>query len=248
MFGLTHAYISTRVLDNIDDKVLLGSIAPDFVWNDTLIKKRANIHANAKEFFLYVKNTYPDELLFAKGVVLHSDTTGGVDLYSDDPKKGYAFINGKVLSHDIEILFGIDSERALDFSHNFVEAALDILLADNKPDFVQHFNAVVNNRQYTKYIPIIASFGNIPTSSVQSAFETLLRFYGRLDYTSISESVNKSLIPIAFNRFDTESSADKIEDILKKTILAIQPTYQKEITYIIEAIQQNSDLMKLLVL
>jgi hypothetical protein len=247
MFGLTHAYISSNVLNNIDEELILGSIAPDLVWNDTLIKKQANIHTHAREFFFYVKDGYPDALLFAKGVLLHSDMTGGVDLYSDDPETGYAFINGKIISNDIETLLGIDGKRALDFSHNFVEAALDILLAKNKPELTKQFNTIDSNKQYKKYIPIISSFGSIPPIHVEKAFETLLRFYIRSDYTSISEAVQKSLIPIAVNRFDQEVPvADKLETILNKTINFIQPTYQNEITNIIESIKRNKQLMMLL--
>lgn len=247
MFGLTHAYISSNVLNNIDEEVILGSIAPDLVWNDPLLKEQANFHKRAREFFFYVRDRFPEHLLFAKSVLLHSDMTGGVDIYSDDPKTGYAFINGKNVTDDIKILFRLENSDAIDFSHNFVEAALDILLAGDKPEFAKQFNRIGIDKQYKKYVPIIASFGNISPIQVERAFETLLHFYLRSDYTSISEAVQKSLIPIAVNRFDQKSpKAVELEKILRKTITIIQPTYQNEIIHIIEDIKRNKQLMMLL--
>jgi len=248
MFGLTHAYISSKILNDINEEIIIGSIAPDLVWNDTLIKKQANIHVNARKFHSYIKNKYPEYLLFAKSVLLHSDSTSGVDLYSDDPKAGYAFRNGKHILKYIRKLFGLDDGQSADLSHNFVEAALDILLARDIPEFVKHFDHIVQGRSFRKYISIIAAYGSIPQIHIKKAFDELLHFYTRSDYTSIFETIQRSLIPIIVNRFNVLSPIEReVELILNQTIVFIKPTYNKEITHIVKSINNNTQLMSLLV-
>ncbi len=129
MFPLSHIYVSTKVAGKESDLLILGSVIPDLAWFSEPL--RDALHSSPAEFWDFVKDKYPDSLDLALGVKLHSQINKGADYYSDDNEIGYAKINGrKIIKKVTEVLNIEEGQQALGLSHSFIEAAIDLLLAE----------------------------------------------------------------------------------------------------------------------
>ena len=102
MLPLAHIYIATKVLNQSSDLLVFGSVLPDLgIISMGKIEWR-QIHSTPDEFYSFMANNYPDYLDLAIGLKTHSDSSGGLDHYSDDEVDGYAIIFGKQLLEDIK--------------------------------------------------------------------------------------------------------------------------------------------------
>ena len=158
MFALTHAYIACKTLRSNDSRIILGSIVPDYVWNNRKIRNKRNIHYDPFGFFNYIQKDNRSLTPFAQGIILHSDISHGVDMYSDSVESGFAFKMGKHLVGDVMNVFSLDEQNALDFSHNIIEAGTDITIANRFPAFTRVFSKTKEKISLLKIANVLSSF------------------------------------------------------------------------------------------
>lgn len=176
MFPLSHIYVSTKVAGKENNLLILGSVIPDLAWFSEPLK--GALHNQPDEFWNFVKEKYPDSLDLALGVKLHSQVGKGADYYSDDEKVGYAKINGQKIVKKVAIAFGIaEEQQALGFSHNFIEAAVDLHLSGKFPSLVKIYKAAIEGEAIKKSANIISDYLGKDTALVKTELEKLFSLF-----------------------------------------------------------------------
>lgn len=176
MFPLAHIYVSTKVAGRENDFLILGSVIPDLAWFSRPLK--SVLHNQPDEFWNFVKEKYPDFLDLALGVRLHSQVGKGADYYSDDEKIGYAKINGQKIVKEVAMAFGIaEGQQALGFSHNFIEAAVDLHLARKFPSLVEIYKTAINGESMEEAAIVVSDYFGKNTALVKTELEKLFYFF-----------------------------------------------------------------------
>lgn len=176
MFPLAHLYISTKVTGKENDLLILGSVIPDLAWFSEPL--RGALHNQPDEFWDFVKEKYPDFLDLALGVKLHSQVSRGADYYSDDETVGYAKINGKKIVKNVAMAFGIaEGQQALGFSHNFIEAAVDLHLARRFPSLIEIYKTAIDGEWVEKVANVISDYLGKDTTLVKTELEKLFDLF-----------------------------------------------------------------------
>lgn len=248
MFAFAHAYIATKVIDSYNPLLLLGAILPDYIWNNRTIRYQRNIHYDPFGFYTFIKNDYKTLLPFAKGVLLHSDISHGLDWYSDDNDIGYAMILGKQLISEIQKAFKLDSIKAADFSHNFIESALDLTLAEKNPKLTQKLSKIRPTVFSYKVDEILSIFSNSSLIETRQAIDGLFKFYLRKNLQSEKLIVSGCLTTIAKNRFNVvdEKILRKLTQILRGAKDLVHPTYEQFLDRTISSIKRDAMLKEYL--
>ena len=242
MFAVAHALIASQIVGSEDSLVLLGGIYPDYIWNNRTIRHRRNIHYDPFGFYQFVQNDYRDMVPFAKGVLLHSDISHGLDWYSDDCKHGYAMLLGKQLIPAVQKAFFLDPIKAADFSHNFIEAAFDLVVASDYPQLAQKLIKIKPLIVSFKIDAILAVFSDSSLRDTRQAIEELSAFYLRKNLQSEKLIISVCLARIAKSRFaitDRELIV-KLTPILKNALDLVYPTYQQFLSRTITSMQHDS--------
>lgn len=157
MFPLAHIYVSTKVAEKENGLLVLGSVIPDLAWFSGPLK--GALHNQPDEFWDFVKEKYPDSLDLALGVKLRSQVGKGADYYSDDEIIGYAKINGQKIVKRVAMAFGItEGQQALGFSHNFIEAAVDLHLARKFPSLIEIYKTAIDGEWVEKVANVISDY------------------------------------------------------------------------------------------
>lgn len=248
MFALTHALIAAEVLDSQDPLILFGAVLPDYIWNNRTIRYQRNIHYDPFRFYTYVKNKYETLLPFAKGILLHSDISRGVDWYSDNSETGYAVILGKQLIPEIQKSFSLDVVQAADFSHNFIEGALDLILAKENSDFARDLLGTKHLISSFKIDEVLGEFSHGSVTEARQAIDGLLRFYFRKNLQSEKLIISICFTTIAKNRFNIADgkSMEKLTPILRSAKILVLPTYKQFLAQTISSIKRDSLLKEYL--
>lgn len=244
MFAFAHAFVAIKVLGSYNPVLLFGAILPDYIWNSQTIRYQRNIHYDPFGFYIFIKRNYKTLLPLAKGVLLHSDISHGLDWYSDDNDIGYAMILGKQLMSKTQKAFKLDSIKAADFSHNFVEAALDLILAEKNPKLAQRLSKIKNVVFFSKIDEALSVFSNSSLIETRQAIDGLFKFYLRKNLQSEESIVSTCLATIAKNRFnvDDKKISEKLTPILKRAKSLVYPTYEQFLDQTISSMKHDAML------
>lgn len=135
MFPLTHAYAIGRLVAKAGPLHLLGAIFPDAVlvsglgWEQT--------HRSGAALYDYLSACYPAGRPFAVGVISHGVSPHGLDYYGDQHygpfERGYCFEEARPYAARVAAICRLPEDMGLWKGHNFVEMALEWLLAQREP-------------------------------------------------------------------------------------------------------------------
>lgn len=176
MFPLSHTYVSTKIVGREDDLLVLGGVIPDLAWFSLPLE--GALHNEPKKFFDFVKEKYPSYLDLAWGVRLHSQVGKGADFYSDDEKIGYAKTNGRKIIKSVANVLGIEEgPQALGLAHNFIEAAVDLHLAQKFPVLVETYRQAINEKTIKETAMVISVYLGKDVSLIETELGKLFAFF-----------------------------------------------------------------------
>ncbi|NLL17616.1 MAG: hypothetical protein GX262_01165 [Clostridia bacterium] len=131
MYPLSHIYVSSQILDEMDASLALGSVLPDVLVGTGILWRKAH-HSTGEPF---QEHLHSPSLRI--GAALHGIDLPGLDFFSDvsyAEGKGYAYQKAVHIKQDIMKL-GVKQEHALWRGHNFVEMAIEIALNNQHSQF-----------------------------------------------------------------------------------------------------------------
>jgi len=203
MLPLAHTYIATKVTGRKDDLLLFGSVLPDITLTSSRRINEDMMHKSPQQFYGFIKKSYPEFLDLALGIMLHSEESKGADIYTDDQGRGFAYKKGRHLSNDVAALLKMEpGEVSLQLSHNFIEGALDLLLAINHPDIITTYRDVQRNVAPSLISKSLADYLGLTQQDVEKELEFFKDF---LSYKHLStkegmvDGIGKPLIKMLMN-------------------------------------------------
>lgn len=135
MFPLTHAYAIGRLVPASGPLHLLGAIFPDAILTWGLPWERT--HRAGAALYAFLDEHYPTGRPFAVGVISHGSVPPGLDYYGDEKygpfERGYAFEEARPYASRAAEICDLPEEMGWWKAHNFVEMALEWLLAQREP-------------------------------------------------------------------------------------------------------------------
>lgn len=135
MFPLTHAYAIGRLVPAAGPLHLLGALFPDAVLTSGLSWERT--HRSGAALYAFLSERYPAGRPFAVGVISHGTAPPGLDYYGDQKyasfERGYAFEEARPYAARAAEICRLPEEMGWWKAHNFVEMALEWLLARRDP-------------------------------------------------------------------------------------------------------------------
>lgn len=190
--------------------LIFGSVLPDIanIFEEEVAKTK--IHYSPVEFYDFVKNNYPDLLDLALGVKLHSNVGKGADFYSDDMEVGFAKIEGRKIVNRVKKLLGIEDDKiSLVLAHNFIEAGVDLNIAEINSDIYKLYFVVINGLDFSETEECLAAYLSFEKNLISEDLKKFLNFLNPINLASAEKMVNGMILPLINLKF--EKSADRAE-------------------------------------
>lgn len=244
MLPLSHIYVSTKVTKRKSPLLVFGSVLPDVSWTSTSEIGRDQIHYAPKELYGYVVKNCPQLMDLALGVRLHSNIDKGADYYSDDLEIGFAKIEGrKIESKTADLLGEEKSEKSLVLAHNFIEASVDILLNESRPEILELYRKSVESINLDEISLCLSKYLHLDKEVVSSEIGRFLNFVGPVAYVSKESLVDRMLVLVKQRR-GKDVDRDRTEKILQEAAELMKDKYQGYLDNAIENMRKDfSDLL-----
>ncbi|PIS14780.1 hypothetical protein COT64_00800 [Candidatus Shapirobacteria bacterium CG09_land_8_20_14_0_10_39_12] len=224
MFPLSHIYVSTKVAEKESDLLVLGSVIPDLAWFSESL--RNVLHNTPSEFWDFVKDKYPDSLDLALGVKLHSQINKGADYYSDDDETGYAKVNGRKIIKIVTKALGIEEgQQALVLSHNFIEAAIDLLLAESVPSLPKVYRRAIDSEANHQAAIVVSAFLDKEVALVDAEMKKLFDFLSPENISFLMGVCSNAVAPFLERTLGKKLNLKQILNVLKKSKELINDSY-----------------------
>lgn len=233
MLPLAHIYVATKVLNRSSDSLVFGSVLPDLGSVSKGKINWQNIHATPFEFAEFIQNNYSDFIDLSLGVKLHSNTSKGVDFYSDDPQIGYAKILGQKLVGDITKNLQLNPDiDNLVFAHKFIEAAVDLHLYQNSPEIPTLYRKVLGELDRDKISQILAKYLKLDQKIIRKELDNFTRVLGPDNLLSIDNAINN-----IFLYFYPDLKNQPIKPIVQKSLELTRKSYPEFLDQTIKKIK-----------
>jgi hypothetical protein len=135
LFPLTHAYTVCRLVPGAGPLHILGAIFPDAVLTNGLDWGLA--HQSGAALYEFLGRRAPAGRPFAVGMITHGIVPAGLDYYGDREyaglECGYSFEEARPYAAQVAALCRLPASMGLWKAHNFVEMALEWLIARQNP-------------------------------------------------------------------------------------------------------------------
>ena len=135
MFPLAHVYAIGRLVPGPGPLHVLGAIFPDAVLTNSLAWEQT--HRSGAALYAFLRGREPAGLPFAVGMISHGCTPPGLDYYGDEQygsfERGYSFEEARPYADRVAEVCRLPAEMGWWKAHNFVEMALEWLLARRDP-------------------------------------------------------------------------------------------------------------------
>ncbi len=224
MFPLSHIYVSTKVAGKESDLLVLGSVIPDLAWFSEPL--RGALHSTPAEFWDFVKDKYPNSLDLVLGVKLHSQINKGADYYSDDDETGYAKVNGRKIIKTVTEVLGIEEgQQALVLSHNFIEAAIDLLLAENIPSLPKIYRRAIDSEANHQAAIVVSAFLDKEIALVDDEMKKLFAFLSPENISFMKGVCSNAVAPFLERTLGKKLNLNQILDILKQSKELVNDSY-----------------------
>ncbi len=233
MFPLTHAYAIGRLVGSPGPLHILGAIFPDAVLTNGLSWEQT--HRAGAALYSFLAGRAPAGLPFAVGVISHGVTPPGLDYYGDqqygDSQRGYAFAEAGPYSERVATICRLPASMGLWKAHNFVEMAIEWLLAEQHPALggeVQHAlgtaasTTTAPGADLAALSPHVAAFFGRPGLDLGAGLAAMAPFLAleRITPSSLSERYQRQVrLKHGVEAIDVTGAAALIEEVAA----AIQP-------------------------
>lgn len=244
MLPLSHIYVSTKVTKRKSPLLVFGSVLPDVSWTSTSEIGRDQIHYAPKELYEYVAKNCSQLMDLALGIRLHSNVDKGADYYSDDLEIGFAKVEGRKIESKTANLLGEEkSEKSLVLAHNFIEASVDMLLNESRPEILELYRKSVESIDLDEISLCLSKYLHLDKEVVSSEIGKFLNIVGPIAYVSKESFVDRMLILVKQRR-GKDVDRDKTEKILQEAVELMKDKYQGYLDNAIENMRKDfSDLL-----
>ena len=153
MFPVTHIWFGEKVLGELDNQSILGTIFPDMVISGCL--DYDTTHKSGWKLYEFFKKEYPEFLGFARGTISHGVDPKGLDYYGDEKyrgiEKGYCFQKAMEIVDKV-VGCSIPKELGLWKAHNFIEMAIEVEIDELNPVAHAKMKAAMKDQRVLKNI------------------------------------------------------------------------------------------------
>lgn len=224
MFPLSHIYVSTKVTEKESDLLVLGSVIPDLAWFSMPL--RGVLHNEPDKFLDFVKEKYPDFLDLALGVRFHSQIGQGADYYSDDEEIGFAKINGRKILKEVAKAFGIkEGQQTLGFSHNFIEAAVDLLIAKKFPLLVKIYKQAIDGDSVDKTAEVVSAFLGKDVILVKAELKNFFVFFSPENISTVTGICSSTVTPYLERILQKKIGYNQILNVLEQSKMLVKDSF-----------------------
>ncbi len=186
MFPLTHAYTIGRLVPAPEPLHILGAIFPDAVLTNGLPWAKA--HCSGAELYAFLSTRDPSLLPFAVGAITHGTRPPGLDYYGDEKydgfEKGYCFEEARPYAARAAAICRLPASMGWWKAHNFVEMAIECLLAEQDPRLGPAVEEALSNREAAaRLAPHLGAFFQTDGAAVAASLPAMLPFLALRDAT-----------------------------------------------------------------
>lgn len=179
MFPIVHAYAIRRLVGRAGPLHLLGAIFPDAVLTNGLQWEQT--HRCGAALYDFLRTRAPAGLPFAVGVISHGVAPAGLDYYGDQQygsfRRGYAFEEARPYADRVAAICRLPPEMGWWKAHNFVEMALEWLVARRHPDLeAQARQAFAHSADLSFLSAPLATFFECPGLDLVQSLPAMLPF------------------------------------------------------------------------
>ncbi len=216
---LGHAWVAVNVVPKGNKKLLiLGSILPEIAfYTKNHPFEYEEIHEGGIEVYQYLKEIKPDWVDLGLGMMTHSYKLG-VDKFNDDENLALlGFQNSKLkrLRKRLEAIFGSTAEAAKNSTHNILELAVELKIAEDNPQFVSQLNkAIADKTSRAEIKKILASCFQKPHQSVSQCVDELME-KAKPDYFKSAEGLAKLWIELT-SEFKWKPNEKQLAELLNE--------------------------------
>ncbi len=221
MFPLTHIYCTKRIVKDATPLMLYGSIFPDIPMMGIISWDK--MKDQTEGFSDYIKKSYPDLIDFSKGLLLHEEPKG-IDRFVHGDT-GYAYVKGRQILEQIK---GYFPDNSLGIAHNFIELAVEILLAEIIPNLGNELKAVLKfaNNNTNQISKATSEFFSLDKDATRNALQEFNNLFLRMDLSSRDKSIQFGGYLVS-KLGKINYSSEIIEQLLTKAIDTVKGDYAK---------------------
>ncbi len=186
MFPIVHAYAIHRLVGRAGPPHLLGAIFPDAVLVNGLSWEQT--HRCGAALYGFLQERAPAGRPFALGVISHGVAPAGMDYYGDQQygsfQRGYAFEEARPYADRAAAICRLPPEMGWWKAHNFVEMALEWLVARRHPELEALVRqALAHSADLSFLSPHLAAFFERPGLDLAQSLPAMLPFLALEDIT-----------------------------------------------------------------
>ncbi|HBM79669.1 MAG: hypothetical protein QME45_11425 [Clostridiales bacterium] len=242
MFPVCHIYIASKVMDNISDFAVLGSIYPDAVVSRDI--PRNITHYNSSALFNFFKNREKKITDFAKGSITHCVDMKGLDYYSDESfpdghDLGYCFEKAKYIEKDVVKYCNVPEKIGLWKAHNIIEIAFELFI-DKKDGSLKHrFKKVIMDEGLIDYVSRrLACFYSKDAGYFVGKFRKFIDYF---DYDNVCalNMAKKYSIQLKIKHGIEVEDTSKMASIILKSLDIIKTDADDFIDYVIGSLRRT---------
>lgn len=174
MFPITHIWFGEKVLGELNNMGILGTIFPDMVISGCFSHEMTH-RAGWKLFdFLLAKDKA--FMPFAAGTITHGVNPTGLDYFGDESfpggEKGYCFQKAAFIKNEVIEACNIPEEYGLWKGHNFIEMAIEMEIYSENQYINTRMKNALNDVSTIKIIgKALAEFYTLKTEDVINCIE-----------------------------------------------------------------------------
>lgn len=242
MFPLSHTYVTRSATGRADPLLIFGSVLPDIASISANLVGRDKIHDSPREFYSFVETYFPQLIDLALGVRLHSHIDGGADRFSDDRDTGYAYLHGKDIFSDVEMLFGgLPKDAVMIFAHNFIESAVDLHISTDIPETWELYRSVLAgiSHDHASITRCVAEYLSVSEESVENELQRFISMMSAENLRSPEALITNIAIPLVKNVAHQEMPVDESVSIMQKAFEITQDSYKTFLDTAAEQVRKN---------
>ena len=103
MFPIVHHLTNITIDKNVSELTILGGLFPDLAIGAGIDRNKA--HQMGAQFYSWCKDSAPEGLPLARGIICHGDKPCGLDYYADEAwppgQRGWCFQKGIPYSQQV---------------------------------------------------------------------------------------------------------------------------------------------------
>jgi hypothetical protein len=238
MMPLSHVHVSTQVAGRKNSLLVFGSVLPDISFSSDSAILRAELHDSPMKFMNFVKENFPELSELAVGVRLHSGIDKGADYYSDNKEAGFALRDAEQIWEEVAAMLGSPKdERSLTLGHNFIEAGVDLNLAQSRPELEGIYLDALAEIDVQAISLCLSKYVSKEQDQVTKLLNSFLEMAKGVGLPSkMAEFIFRPLINA---RMGAKAKDEDILNLIKKSVAITAPNYERYLQAAIDNMKRD---------